>query len=269
MFEYKVVRTWREALKDLCEFPHDKQELAEKVSISVRTIDRWISGQSHPQKQEYIKILATLSAEMAQLLQEDFPEAFLPQTTKQQFLPIERVNLPVEFFRRVLHSYAHTAPSSRRWTIFHLVSNQMIPHLDSEKSGIMMVYVHSRVLDTTQPDDAPEAIQLEDGSGNEAWTTRQVTSDICTEPWLVQAVKSLRPFFMQSIADTSLPVPSCFANHKLIKSVGFFPLYRGGKVAGGMLFLSALPDFFTPLRQTLIEEYSYLLALAFGDHDFQ
>jgi hypothetical protein len=263
-------RTWRDALKDLCETPSQKQALAEKIGfVSVRTIDRWISGHSQPQKQDYLKNLAAQNAEIGQLLQEAFPDAFSQRTAKQPSLPIERVNLPVEFFRRVLHAYAHTAPSARRWTIFHLVSNQMLPHLDSEQAGLMMVSVQQKSAHSTPLDNAPDTLQLEDGSGNGVWATRQTTSATCTEPWLVQAIRSLRPFFLQSLAETSLTLPSCFANHDLIQSVGFFPLYRGGKAAGGILLLSAQPDFFTPLRQTLIEEYSYLLALAFGDSEFQ
>ncbi|HEU5382800.1 MAG TPA: hypothetical protein VFV38_45920 [Ktedonobacteraceae bacterium] len=251
--------TWRDLLRNLCgENQHKKQEIAERIGfVSVRTIDRWISGQSQPQKQEFIRKLATLSDEMREMLQEEFPEAFA--SLPKHVLPIERINLPVEFSRRVLHAYAHTPLTSRMWTIFHLVSNQMIPHLDSERSGLMIV--HARSVDVS------DTIQFGEGTGNGAWTTRQVVAETCAERWLVQAVRSARPFFLQSV-ETPQAILSCFARHDLIQSVGFFPLYRAGMIGGGVLFLSASADFFTPLRQMLIEEYSYLLALAFSDRDF-
>jgi hypothetical protein len=124
----------------------------------------------------------------------------------------------------------------------------------------MMIYV--RCLESS------DTLRLEESAGNNFWTTRQIVAEACTEPWLVQAVKGSRPFFVQSTNDAALAIPACFAKTDTVQSIGFFPLYRAGMVGGGMLLASAEADFFTPIRQTLIEEYSYLLALAFNDSDF-
>ncbi len=134
----------------------------------------------------------------------------------------------------------------------------MIAHLDPEQAGLMIVYIR-----------LAETLQIFERVGNGVWTTRQVISESCSEPWIVQAVKASRPFFVQSLPDSTLPPPPCFANADLIQSVGFFPLYRAGCVGGGIVLVSAMADFFTPVKQTLIEEYSYLLALAFCDTNFQ
>src|SRR5690349_18483491 len=119
MKQTSEVKSWREELRELCETLPQKEAIASAGSFSVRTLNRWLSGAGNPQKQENIKFLASLSKEMWILLQDEFPAAFSTQATKQA-LPIQRASLPAEFSRRVLHSYAHTAPIARRWTIFHL-----------------------------------------------------------------------------------------------------------------------------------------------------
>lgn len=187
----------------------------------------------------------------------EFPEAFLSPRQPVSGL----TSLPSEFTQRVLHAYAHVPLSSRRWTIFHLVSNQMIPHLDAERAGLVMIYVRINV-------SAPHVLQFGEGAGNTCWTTRQISQDTTDEAWLVQIIEDCRPFFIQSCAISQIFPPSCLLSKDLIQSMGFFPLYRSGIAAGGLLLCSALPDFFTPLRQTLIEEYSCLVALAFNDSDF-
>ncbi|HEY7415015.1 MAG TPA: GAF domain-containing protein, partial [Ktedonobacteraceae bacterium] len=217
----------------------------------------WISGSTIPQRQESIRNLAALSDELGDLLHEQWPEAFSSQTARVP-LPIERATLPEEFVRRVLHSYAHTARKAQRWTIYRLVCSQMLAHLDPERAGLMIVYVRQM-----------ETLQLFERAGSSIWTTRQVLSESCSEPWIVQAVNDSRPLFVQSLSDALLPPPSCFANADRIQSVGFFPLYRSGCSGGGIIVVSATADFFTPLRQSLLEEYCHLLALAFRDTDFQ
>lgn len=256
----RSLRSWREILGSVCENSQKKQEIAEQVGfVTVRTIDRWISGQSSPQKNETIKRLAFTSEEMFEALEREYPEVF--QFSKQPSIHIERISLPSEFYRRVIHAYAHVPRSSRRWTIFHLVSNQMLPQLDPERAGLVMIYVRCAV-------STPTILTFEEGAGNSFWATRQVQEQSDTEPWLVRAITACRPFFIQSCVVSRLFPPSCLLRSDLIQSMGFFSLYRSGAAAGGLLLCSTQEDFFTPLRQALIEEYSCLLSLALNDNDF-
>lgn len=257
----RSLRSWREILGSVCENQQKKQEIAEQVGfVTVRTIDRWISGQSSPQKSETIKKLAVTSEEMFEALEREFPEVF--QFSKQPAIVVERISLPSEFYRRIIHAYAHVPRSSRRWTIFHLVSNQMLPQLDPERAGLMMVYAHCA-------GSGPNVLTFEEGAGNTFWTTRQMQDTRNAEQWLVQVVAACRPFFVQSCSISHLFPPSSFLHSNLIQSMGFFPLYRSGVAAGGLLLCSTQEDFFTPLRQALIEEYSCLFALALNDGDFE
>lgn len=251
----KTTHSWRELLRAACETPQKKQAIAEQVGfVSERTLDRWIRGQSNPQKIEKIRLLsqAVPGEAMQAALQEAFPEAF-PLPTHAAM--IEPITIPFEFCWRVIDAYAHVPPSSKRWTIFHLVSNQILPQLDSERAGLLMIYARH----------APSisAVVFEESAGNVHWTTRQIGEKTCLDPWLVQCLAESHPFFVQSCALSHIHPPSCIVKQDLIQSIGFFPIYCSGVTVGGMLLCSAQEDFFTPVRQTLIEKYSCLLSLAF------
>lgn len=256
MAEIKMTRSWRDILKIACETPQKRQELAERVGfVTERTLIRWVRGESNPQKPETIRLLsqAIPGEEMLEALQEAFPDAFSSHPRQPPI--IEQVQIPFEFCWRIIDAYAHVPHASKRWTIFHLVSNQILPQLDSERAGLLLIYIHQAMQ------AAVPAILFEESAGSAHWTTRQIQKKTCTEPWLVQAVEAAHPFFIQSCALSQVSPPSCIVRHDLIQSMGFFPVYRGGVIVGGMLLCSAQEDFFTPFRQILVDKYSCLLSL--------
>jgi hypothetical protein len=255
MAETKTVQPWREILKAACDTPQKRQEMTERVGfVAERTLIRWIRGESNPQKPETIRLLsqAIPGEEMLEALQDAFPDAF---TNARQPIVIEQVQIPFEFCWSIIDAYAHVPHASKRWTVFHLVAHQVLPQLDSERAGLLLIYVH-QTAQTTAP-----SILFEESAGSAHWTTRQIQEKTCTEPWLVQAVEDAHPFFIQSCALSHIPPPSCIVRHDLIQGIGFFPVYCSGIIVGGMLLCSAQEDFFTPSKQKLIEKYSCLLSL--------
>ena len=254
------LRSWREVLGELCQDPLKKKEVAEAVGfVSLRTVERWMNGQSNPQKEEYIRKLSFLNDDLAEALQREFPEAF---HASPSHFSSGQTALPVEFYRRVVRAFAHVPLPSRRWTIFHLVSQMMIPHLDPESAGLVAITVRSG--------DQPRQLVFGEGGGNTVWKTRQVTQQTVEDgdSPLLQALAHYHPLFIQSCASSNIFPPACLVQAGRIQGLGFFPLYRAGVAAGGLLLCSTQEDFFTPLRQALVEEYTSLLSLAFLDRDF-
>lgn len=253
--------SWRDILIEICDSPQKKQDIAERVgSVSVRTIDRWLSGTHKPQKDETVRKLAEISDEMRAALEQEFPEAF--QMTRALLSRVEGIGVPAEFYHRTLLAYAYVPRMSRRWTIFRLVANQMIQHLDPNRAGLVLLYC-----------DPHSQTPFEEGIGNTYWSLRQlqespvkVTSE--ADSWLVQAVTTGRPFFIQSCASSARFPPTFLLKRDIIQSMGFVPLHRSGVFGGGVLLCSCEEDFFTPLRQTLIEEYCCLLSLMLSGSDF-
>ncbi len=254
-------RSWQDILVEICDSPQKKQDIAERVgSVSVRTVDRWLSGTHKPQKDETIRKLAEISDEMRDALEYEFPEAFQLMRT----LPsrVERIGVPAEFYHRTLLAYAYVPRVSRRWTIFRLVANQMIQHLDPNRAGLVLLYCspHSQT-------------PFEEGVGNTHWSLRQLQAPPVeaapdSDAWLVQAVTTGRPFFVQSCASSACYPPASLLRRDIVQGMGFVPLHRSGTFGGGVLLCSSEEDFFTPLRQTLIEEYCCLLALMLSGSDF-
>ena len=253
--------SWRDILVEFCDSPQKKQDIAERVgSVSVRTIDRWLSGTHKPQKDETIRKLAEISDEMRDALEREFPEAF--QLTRMPLNRVERVSVPSEFYHRTLLAYAYVPRASRHWTIFRLVANQMIQHLDPNRAGFVLLYCSPR----------SQAL-FEEGAGNTLWSLRQfqespvgATSD--SNSWLMQAVTTGRPFFVQSCITSACFPPASLLRRDIIQSMGYVPLHRSGVFGGGVLLCSTEEDFFTPLRQALIEEYCCLLSLMLSGSDF-
>jgi hypothetical protein len=251
-------KSWRELLREACQTPEKTRDIAEAVGhVSLRTLHRWMSGDSSPQRPEML-LQALPTNEMTIALQEAFPEAFqLPKPSSPVMFPI---TLPNEFYREVLHAYAQVTKSTKRYTIFGLVSTQMLPHLDADLQGLVIVLIQ------VSPND-PHLLQFLEGAGNNMWVTRQVSQHTIENSLLLPQVAEGKPFFLQLCSPSQ--VPACLRHAERIKSFGFFPIFRSGLAAGGILLCSTQEDFFTPLRRTLIEEYSYLLSLAFNDQDFE
>ncbi len=252
MAEVKMIVSWREMLKATCETQPKRQKVAEQIGVTERTLLRWIRSEGNPQKPETIRLLSQALPGMLEILQEAFPEAFVLYRSAM----IEKVYIPFEFCWSVIDAYAHVPHSAQRWTIFHLVVGQLLPQLDSERAGLLLIYVRWETQGAV--------LRFEESAGTGAWTTRQIQAKTCTEPWLVQEIDAAHPFFIQSCAQALLTLPSSIARHDLIQSLGFFPVYCGGVTVGGMLLCSGQEDFFTPARQTLIEKYSCLLSLGFS-----
>jgi len=257
----QALQQWRVILKTLCEDPSKKREIAEELYVSLRTVDRWISGTSNPQKEETIRQLYLLQPEMRDSLQSEFPDVFrnASQSSDSFAMNNRPVSLPIEFSQRVLHAYTHVTALSRRWTVWNLVSNQMLPHLDRDRTGLLVIY--TRVQE--------KKLLFAEAAGTIVWATRQLIQDSTeAEGRITQAVANGQPFFLQSCSLSFLFHTSCIVHSDHVHSIGFFPIRRAGLAAGGMLLLSTQEDFFTPHRQALIEEYSHLCALAFSDTDF-
>ncbi|MFL5695726.1 MAG: GAF domain-containing protein, partial [Ktedonobacteraceae bacterium] len=52
------------------------------------------------------------------------------------------------------------------------------------------------------------------------------------------------------------------------ESAAAAPITLEGKIAGSLLVSSTQPDYFLPSRQTLVQDYADLIALAFSPEDF-
>jgi hypothetical protein len=80
------------------------------------------------------------------------------------------------------------------------------------------------------------------------------------------AVSSCHPRVIQNREEQQGVLPAHWVQWE--RSAAAYPIFRSDRVAGCLLVSCTQPDYFTPARQKLIQQYSELLVLVFEAHEF-
>lgn len=127
-------QTWRELLGKVISNSHERQRIAEVLSINPVTLTRWVTNKSKPRPENLRALLTTLPQcrqQLAALIKKEYPDLFgIPA--------IEEVNreIPSTFYTRVLNAYTNIPPLLRGSTICTLILQQMLGHLDPDLAGL-------------------------------------------------------------------------------------------------------------------------------------
>jgi hypothetical protein len=262
---------WRHILERQIEDPKEKKRIAQAIGvISPRTLNRWTEGVSTPKNSRVIRALQQTfsSAEMDAALLDAFPDIFMSKGNTTYPQKSERGEIPLEFYKRLLHAYTTIQPNLRKWTIKNLVCRQMIHQIDPDSLGILLVCV--QVIKEHQ--NLNIVVQI-DGWGTNIWDTKQIVSQ-STQPissFVGEKIITGYPYFIQVISQEQgidILQPLEFFWRERIQSMAIYPVTRSGAVAGGIICCSTQQDFFSLSRKEIIDEYIHLLGLAFTDQDF-
>ena len=70
--------SWQSILGRIAKTPQERQQLASDLGVSIITLNRWISGESRPQRPHLIRLLQVINqqhrAELVDALKQDFPD---------------------------------------------------------------------------------------------------------------------------------------------------------------------------------------------------
>jgi transcriptional regulator with XRE-family HTH domain len=263
-------RTWRQYLGKLLEHPAEKRRMAEALGVSERTLDRWATGISSPRSlaplRQLLQVLPTHRAALTDLLQQEFPlETVLAEEEEEFLLDDVFKHIPPLFYTRILETYATSVEPMRSWSICNMVLQQLTKHLDSDHVGVSALLV--RCLPPA-PGQKVQSLFVQYSWG--------------TAPAQLLPGESGRYYGAESLAGkvvaTGLPAvipdgndtgyPFSLLQDQGMHSAAAYPIQCTGRLAGCVLVLGKQSHFFTPTRLKLIQHYSYLLALAFREHDF-
>ncbi len=260
---------WRHILESRIGHPKEKQQIAKAIGLkSPRTLDRWVEGISKPKNHHIIRALKEIiaSSDMDEALMSAFPAAFKFNDDDVSYQISNAGNVPLEMYKRVLRAYTSIGIGLRHWTVKNLVFGQMIRQIDPDSLGMMLVFI--QVIKDNQN---LKILVQKDGYGTGIWDTRQMISqvELAVNSFIGERLLTSYPFFCQCFSqETGASQHLGFILQECIQSMAIFPVMRGGKMAGGILCCSIQQDFFTSFRKELMEEYAYLLGLAFTDQDF-
>jgi hypothetical protein len=102
------------------------------------TLVRWASGLTIPRPQNLRQLLKTLPSTESplwrELIAKEFPEFAEPETGPE--VENESVEIPSEFYARIINTYAITPPQRRFWAISNLVLQQALAQLDPNNVGM-------------------------------------------------------------------------------------------------------------------------------------
>jgi hypothetical protein len=231
------------------------------------TLMRWVSGLSIPRPQNLRQLLGALPSTESplwrELIAKEFPKFAELETGSD--IESESVEIPSEFYARVINTYA-IAPLQRRfWAISNLVLQQALAQLDPNKVGMSITI--ARCMPPGGAERKVSSLRELTGQGTPPWPAN-------LEPQVMfLGIESLAGYtttvghlLTTNRSDQSTRRPA----HWLLweESAIACPLIQEDRVAGCLLASSTQPSYFSPYRQTLFQKYSELLLLAFAPEDF-
>lgn len=255
---------WRELLGSILHDPKEKQRIAHELRLNPITISRWISGEATPRPYNLQLLLKTLPRYRASLL-EVMPAAW--KSTLNSAPPADESleEISSSFFIRVLTAHSNLPSNVHFYSICDMVLGQMLKHLDPHRLGMEITLA---LCLPPLKGDKVHSLREAIGRGTPPWSEHsdQQTFLLGSESLAGHVVTAAHAEAIQSREEKRYLFPVHWMPWE--ESAMACPLMRAGRVAGCLLVSSTQPDYFLPDRQTLVEHYAHLIALALESSEF-
>jgi hypothetical protein len=258
---------WRAYLGEIIREPEERRRLADALDVSEITLSRWTNreaGAPRPHQNNLYRLIEHVAPHqrdtLIALLQQDFPALQISTTDSLSQLK----EVPAHFSFRVLHAYNVIAqPYQRFWTIVHLVLQQAIGQLDPDHHGIVATVVSC--LPPRERDAPIRSVYQTLHMGTRKEIERTVPLLMGVETLAGYVVSTCQPACVSAFEQQAMLPVWPLADEA---SAAAYPLMRAGCIAGALFVTSLVPNFFTPARRELLDQYTQLLSLAFDAPDF-
>jgi hypothetical protein len=260
-------RTWRDLLAEIIHDTHEKQRIAVALGVNQVTLSRWASNLSRPRLQHHKKLLDAIPArhkqEFAELLAVEFPASHEPILNE---LSEETVNeIPSAFYARIFSAYTSTPHELRITSILSLILQQMLSHVDVDQEGTSI----SVALCTVPP--AGQLVRtLHEFTGR---GTPPFKSHLEMQTFFL-GIGTMAGFVVthsRQLVIQNLREDKGFAHFlrtDFEESAMVYPIMFENGIAGCSIVSSTRLDFFTAVRQRLVQDYTNLMALALSPGHF-
>jgi hypothetical protein len=260
-------RTWRDLLAEIIHNTHEKQRIASALGVNQVTLSRWANNQSRPRPQHHKKLLDAIPAghkqEFAELFTAEFPLRHADAATEQDEEPVDEI--PSAFYGRVFSAYTSTPRELRMSSIFSLILQQMLSHLDVDGEGLSI----SVALCTAPSEDQPVRTLHElIGRGTPPFESHlhMQTYFLGIGTMAGFAVTYSRQAVIQNLREDTGFVHFLRTNFE--ESAMVYPIMFENGIAGCSIVSSTRRNFFTGIKQRLVQDYTNLMALALSPNHF-
>ena len=258
--------TWRELLGNIIRDPQERQRIASELGVRTITLTRWANGESNPRPQTLYPLLNVLPhyrETLLELIHEEFPD--FSELRDDESMENQPAFIPAEFYARVLRTLATIPKVLRFSSLGDLILQQALKHLDPHRLGLAII-----VTRCLQPSHEGKVRSLREslGRGLPPWESdlEQHAILLGAESLAGNTVISVRLIVNQNLRENSSLSPGYHGVWE--ESAAAAPITLEGKIAGSLLVSSTQPEYFLPSRQTLVQSYADLIALAFSPEDF-
>ena len=259
------ITAWREFLGKIVADTHERQRIANELSVSTITLSRWVNGTSNPRPQNLRHLLRALfqhQAVLIELISEEFPD--ITQTIGDDQQKDESQEIPVELYAYIMHAYATITKTQRFWTLSNFILHQALGQLDPNHLGLAVTLV--KCMPPKQ--GIVRSLREQVGHGTSPWglNLEQQAVLLGSESMAGFTVMNGRPLIRQNQQEHEGRFPAHWTEWEV--GAAAYPIQRAGAIAGSFVVSSQQPNYFLPFREKLIEQYSELLALAFEPEEF-
>jgi len=251
--------TWRTVLADILKRPGERQRIAGALGINQLTLKRWVQNQTDP-RPRYLQQLLTLIPEqqtvLRSLLEQEFSEIRLSAGVAEEGL--QEIASP--FYAEMLQMLATLPPEQHPWSIRKRILQQAFDHLDPSGRSLWMTLARCVPPSTAHK---MRSMQVMMGVGQPPWggDLNQQTVFFGAESIAGRVASTGQPVIIENLQETRLMAPP---NMPRLGSLSVYPLQRAGRIAGTFSIMRSEPGNFLMSCQTLIQQYSNLVALTFA-----
>ena len=254
---------WRDVLGTVASVAQNKQRLLQELGVSSLTLSRWISGESRPRPSNLRLLLHALPEHRIQFLamwEEEFGTAvvhdILSDTIQHEISSL--------FYTQILHMHAHMFRLLHFRTICELILQQALEQLDPNRAGLYLA-----VMRCTPPTKGHKVRSVYES----VWTmtfadeTMPIRPFFGREALVGEALNTGRAQIIHSRQEGVRQFPHGWWG--IMESAIAYPIHIADRFAGCLLIYSFMPGYFwLSSRQTLVQHYANLIAIAFEAEDF-
>ncbi len=257
--------TWREMLGFLTKNPQEKQRLAREADVSIITLRRWVIGESNPREDNLRQLTLAIPAESAvqfrHLLEGEYSSIAHEDLERGRIVP----EIPSELYAQVMRVYAKTPAILARDTLYKLIFERALEHLDPDKVGLSLALV---CCVPPLAGQKVRALRQVRGMGTPPFEREleRKTMFLGSESVAGHAVMNYRLAIVDSRDSTSFTSAN-WTDYE--ESAIASPILREARVAGALLASSARSHYFTPAHQSLLELYAPLAGLMCDPDEFR